>query len=170
MSATLSAPTIADQDDFLEAVAASHALHHPWFSAPATPDDFATYLARVAQDNHYGYLVRDDATGRLAGYINASNIVLGAFRSTYLGYAAFAAGAGRGLMTAGLSLVLDDVFGRLDLHRAEANIQPGNERSIALVKRLGFRLEGFSPDYLFIDGAWRDHQRFAITSDMWANR
>lgn len=170
MSVTLNPPTLADQDEFLGAVAASRALHDPWFSAPATAEDFGAYLDRVAQDNHYGYLVRDGDTGRLGGYINASNIVRGAFRSTYLGYAAFAAGAGRGLMTAGLSLVLDDVFGRLDLHRAEANIQPGNERSIALVKRLGFRLEGFSPDYLFIDGAWRDHQRFAITSDMWANR
>ena len=66
-------------------------------------------------------------------------------------------------MREGLALLLKHAFGPLGLHRVEANIQPGNTASIALVKGAGFRLEGFSPRYLKVAGRWRDHERWAIT-------
>jgi ribosomal-protein-alanine N-acetyltransferase len=69
-------------------------------------------------------------------------------------------------MGEGLGLVLRYAFGPMGLHRLEANIQPGNEASIGLVRGAGFRLEGFSPDFLHIDGAWRDHERWAVTTEM----
>lgn len=70
-------------------------------------------------------------------------------------------------MTEGLALVLKQAFNELGFHRLEANIQPGNLASASLVSRLGFRKDGFLPRYLFIDGAWRDHDRWAILSDEW---
>ena len=43
-------------------------------------------------------------------------------------------------------------FGTLKLHRVQANYQPENERSAALLKRLGFQIEGHARDYLFLNG------------------
>jgi ribosomal-protein-alanine N-acetyltransferase len=68
-------------------------------------------------------------------------------------------------MTAAMILLLRHAFRSLKLHRLEANIQPGNTASVALVKRCGFRKEGFSPRYLKVGGRWRDHERWAITRE-----
>ena len=59
-------------------------------------------------------------------------------------------------------------FEQLRLHRLDAQIQPGNHASLRLVRRLGFRNEAIHPSCcsLFFYSAWRDHERWAITSDM----
>jgi ribosomal-protein-alanine N-acetyltransferase len=103
----------------------------------------------------------------LTGVVNVSEVVRGPFRSAYLGYFAFAPHQGCGYMSAGLAAVVKEAFRVLKLHRLEANIQPGNTASIALVKRLGFRKEGYSERYLKIGGRWRDHERWAITVERW---
>ena len=99
------------------------------------------------------------------GVVNLSAIVAGMFQSAYLAYYGMVALAGHGLMTEVVQLATAHAFGVLGLHRLEANIQPGNSCSIALVKQLGFRLEGFSPRYLRIGGEWRDHERWALLAD-----
>lgn len=69
-----------------------------------------------------------------------------------------------------MALLQKEAFTRLRLHRLEANIQPGNVASIALAKRCGFRYEGFSARYLKVGGRWRDHERWAITKELWLAR
>jgi ribosomal-protein-alanine N-acetyltransferase len=113
-------------------------------------------------------LVCRRSDGAIAGVVSVNEIVRGAFQSAYLGYYAFAPLAGRGLMTEGLALVLRHAFRQLGLHRVEANIQPGNRASRVLVRRLGFRREGFSPRYLKIYGRWRDHERWALLREAWS--
>jgi [ribosomal protein S5]-alanine N-acetyltransferase len=167
MTIALSEPSTADGDDFIAAVRASVALHHPWIDPPDTPERFAAYLERAARPDQVAYLIRHQPCGGLVGFVNVNNIVRGALHSGYLGYAAFATHAGQGLMTEGLRAVVDDLFTSLGLHRVEANIQPANDRSRDLVRRLGFAQEGFSPRYLWVDGDWRDHERWAVLSDVW---
>ncbi|WP_299538275.1 GNAT family N-acetyltransferase [uncultured Streptomyces sp.] len=156
-----------DEAEFTARVRESRALHRPWLFPPEDAAGYAAQLARFRDDPaREGFLVCERAAGgALAGFVHINNIVAGAFRCGALGYGAFAHAAGRGLMGEALRLVVRHAFGPLGLHRLEANIQPGNAPSIALVRRAGFRLEGFSPDFLHIDGAWRDHERWAITAE-----
>ena len=116
----------------------------------------------MARPGNHAFLICRRDSGSLAGVINVNNIVLGLFRSGYLGYYAFAGHERQGLMREGLQAVIRHAFKSLKLHRLEANIQPGNAASIALVKSCGFAIEGYSPRYLKIGGRWRDHERWAI--------
>ena len=117
---------------------------------------------------HVGLVAREAASGQVVGVVNLMEIVANPFyQGAYLGYHGMAALAGRGLMTEAVRLAAACAFGELGLHRLEANIQPGNARSIALAKRSGFELEGFSPRYLKIGGRWRDHERWAIRVESW---
>ncbi|HEX3871471.1 MAG TPA: GNAT family N-acetyltransferase [Pirellulales bacterium] len=166
----LATPTAEGENEFLDAVFGSEALHHPWVFPPRTHEQYLGYLERIKIGRTISNLVRLTAGNQLAGVINLSEPVMGIFQSAYLGFYAFAGCERQGLMTEGLALVLDRAFNELGFHRLEANIQPANAASAALVRRLGFRNEGFSPKYLFIDGAWRDHDRWAILSDEWPAR
>jgi [ribosomal protein S5]-alanine N-acetyltransferase len=161
---TVAPPTPGDREEVLAAVAASRDLHHPWVSPPADVGAFDTWVSGIGE-RRQSWLLRDG--DRLVGVVNANEIVRRALQSTYLGYYGFAGGIGGGRMTRGLGLVLNILFDDIGLHRAEANLQPDNPASRALVRRLGFRLEGFSPAYLRVNGAWRDHERWAILAPEW---
>ncbi|MBT2469513.1 GNAT family N-acetyltransferase [Streptomyces sp. ISL-66] len=161
----------ADGPEFPARVRESRELHRPWLFPPATIEEYEPYAARLAEEagaDRAGFLVCELGSGAIAGFVNVNNIVRGAFRCGALGYGAFAHAAGRGLLGEGLDLAIGRAFDAdgLDLHRLEANIQPGNTTSIALVRGRGFRLEGLSPDFLHVDGAWRNHERWAITAEM----
>lgn len=166
----LRSPTPADRDEFLAAMRASRKLHRPWLQSPVTREAYDRLLVRVQDERYDPLLVCLRAGGAIVGYINVSEIVRGNFQSAYLGYGAVAAYAGHGYMSEGLELVLDRAFTDLRLHRLEANIQPGNAASIALVERAGFVREGFAERYLKIGGRWRDHEHWAIRAEQWRGR
>jgi len=164
------APAPADEAEFLAAMRASEEAHHPWNYPPTTDEGFARMLARARDEQFESLLVCRAQDGAIVGYFNISNIIRGAFQSAFLGYGGVARHAGRGYMTEGLELVLAHAFGPLALHRLEANIQPANVRSIALVRRCGFVHEGFAANYLKIGGQWRDHEHYAIRAELWRAR
>jgi ribosomal-protein-alanine N-acetyltransferase len=102
-------------------------------------------------------LERGRREGPLIGDLAFTNIVRGPFQACHLGYKLDHEQVGRGLMKEALGAALDYAFGTLKLHRVMANYQPSNERSGKLLRRLGFTVEGYARDYLFLNGGWRDH-------------
>jgi ribosomal-protein-alanine N-acetyltransferase len=158
------APAPGDLRAFVDAAKASAKLHGAWVAAPSTPQQFRDWLKSVATPRKQAFLVCRKDDGAIAGVINVSEFVRGNFRSAYLGYYAFAGLQRQGLMAEGMRSLVRHAFTKMKLHRLEANIQPGNKASIALVRSCGFAKEGLSPKYLKIGGQWRDHERWAIVA------
>jgi ribosomal-protein-alanine N-acetyltransferase len=168
-------PHPRDAAAFVAGARLSDRLHRGWVQAPTTKAAFAAYLRHFAGSksrnpssaSHIGVVVCKIDDDALIGVFNFSEIVRGAFESSYLGYYAFAPHAGHGYMSEGLGLVLALAFGPLKLHRVEANVQPTNRPSVSLVRRSGFTREGFSRRYVKIAGRWRDHERWAMLAEDW---
>lgn len=154
----------ADAPALIAANAASQSHHLPWVKSFTDQAGFDAWFGRSVTGPNVSLIARAD-DGGIVGVINISEIAMGAFQSAYLGYYGMIQYAGQGLMSEALRQAIAFAFDDLGLHRLETNIQPGNVASIALVKRLGFRQEGFSERYLKIGGQWRDHERWALLSD-----
>jgi ribosomal-protein-alanine N-acetyltransferase len=120
-------------------------------------------LAENQQDFRDGHSMRLILTRRespdeqVVGSINFTQFVRGAMMACQLGYSIDEDVQGRGLMAEALRVAMAHVFAELGLHRIMASYIPTNERSGRLLRSLGFQVEGYARDYLFIDGAWRDH-------------
>jgi ribosomal-protein-alanine N-acetyltransferase len=146
----------------------------PWESSPPGP------WAEMNSVRAYGYVYQDmkragrrgDSMpfavcldGQLVGHLNLGNIVRRAFGSAYAGYWVDARVAGRGVIPTALALAVDHAFGAGGLHRIEVNIRPENVPSRRVVEKLGFREEAYHQRYMHIDGGWRDHLGYALTSE-----
>ena len=163
--------TLDDGTVFQSVRRANAAWLEPWDATSPDPDapsrSFAELVAQYDADAAAGralpFVVEVD--GRLVGQLSIGSIVLGSFRSCYVGYWVSRAVAGRMVIPTALALAGDHVLGPLGLHRIEVNIRPENTASLAVVRKLGFREEGLRPHYLHIAGAWRDHLSFALTQE-----
>jgi [ribosomal protein S5]-alanine N-acetyltransferase len=171
-------PRASDLRAIVGAVVASRRLHGQWVQAPSTAARFGAYLKRFAGPKsrlmnaatHVGLFACRNGDDVPVGVFNFSDIVRGAFQSTYLGYYALEPFAGQGYMAEGLALAIEVAFRKLRLHRIEVNIQPTNTRSSAFVRNAGFTQEGFSRRYIKIAGRWRDHERWTLLVEDWRAR
>ena len=119
------------------------------------------YMRDIADDQAYPFFIFNADQRTLMGALTLSNVRRGVAQTATLGYWIGAAHARRGHMTDAVITLLPFAFEHLGLHRVEAGCVPGNEASIALLRRAGFHQEGLARGYLKINGAWRDHLLFA---------
>lgn len=137
-----------------------------------SPDGSGVYASFAQIVRHQNRLARDgraiplaiDYRGRLVGQIGLSCILWGSMRSGSIGYWVDEAVAGRGIVPTAVAMLTDHALLTAGLHRIEINIRPENTASLRVVQKLGFRDEGMRYRFLHIDGDWRDHRGFAITT------
>lgn len=160
-------PANDDAEEFVTRVADSADHLRPFVQAAETTGAYRQWLTRGDRLDTEQYLVcrRDDDA--IVGFVNLNTIIRGSLQQAFAGWASFVPHAGAGHLTDGVAMALSVAFTQLRLHRIEANIQPANEASRRLAIRTGFRLEGYSPDYLKVGGRWRDHERWAVLEPEW---
>lgn len=157
--------TCTDARELIAANFVNREFHAPWSSPFTDEAGFEDWFSRLQPGRNVSLVARVSTTNEIVGVINITEIVMGAFQSAYLGYYGTAQFARQGLMTKALALAVRYGFEELGLHRLEANIQPENTASVALVKKLHFTKEGFSGAYLRVNGTWRDHERWAFINE-----
>lgn len=166
-------PTRADRSEYLSLLRDSAEFHERF--APPDPNDpdpygpsaFDRFLRGARSQRLRRLLVCRREDRAIVGRVTLGEICRGFFQSAYMGYWVGGRFARRGYMSDAIPLVVRHAFTDLGLHRVEANIQPDNLASIALIRKCGFRREGFSPRYLKIGGGWCDHERWALTIEDW---
>lgn len=165
----LRSPASKDFEAFAQVLRDSEEFHRPW--TPTLPKGVDPYgeaaFSELVRTNGMVHrrerlLVCRSSDQRIMGIANLSEIVRGSFQSCFLGYWIGSEFANQGYMGEAMPQIVDVAFGRLKLHRIEANIRPENEASVRLVRSAGFQKEGYSPRYLRIAGEWCDHERWAI--------
>lgn len=104
-------------------------------------------------------------TSKVIGILNFSQIIMGPFKSCYLGYSLLKAYCKQGFMSEAVEKGIEIIFEEYGLHRIEANVMPSNEASIQLLKKKGFQYEGVARRYLCINGQWEDHAHYTLLNE-----
>lgn len=170
---TLRAPRSADYAEWSNLRRESRDFLEPWEPSWARGElersAFRERLSRYAAERRDGsghvYFIFLQSSGELTGGITLGHIKRGVAQSGVIGYWMGQRFAGKGYMSESVDVVKRHAFGPLALHRVEAACIPENERSVRLLKKAGFELEGHLRSYLKINGSWRDHLLFSCIED-----
>ena len=129
------------------------------------PTNFRAMVRKMGREAREGRTLPWAITfeGQLVGQLTVGGITLGSLRACYIGYWIDEGHAGRGITPTAVALACDYCTSELGLHRVEVNIRPENTASRRVVEKLGLREEGLRPQYLHIDGQWRDHIAYSVT-------
>jgi len=165
----LRAPQMRDFPAWRDLRATSRAFLTPW--EPIWPEDdlsrgayrrrMRRYTRDMLADEAYPLLVFRTADDALLGGLTLSNVRRGVCQAASLGYWMGAPFAGQGYMRAAVTALLPVAHEVLHLHRVEAACMPSNQPSIRLLEACGFLREGYSREYLCINGVWEDHLIYA---------
>ncbi|MFI2103137.1 GNAT family N-acetyltransferase [Isoptericola sp. NPDC019693] len=160
-----------DGPEWLRLRSANASWLEPWEATspgerPAA-STFGDYLRALSAQARAGTTLpfAVELDGALVGQLTVSQIAYGSLCSASVGYWVSREVAGRGVIPTAVAMAGDYCLAVLGLHRIEINIRPENAPSLRVVAKLGFRDEGVRERYLHIQGTWRDHRTFALTTE-----
>ena len=113
----------------------------------------------------FTFAVELKETGALTGHIALDTKANE--KQAEIGFTFARAFHGKGLAFEATSAVLGYIFMQLELHRVVAITDCENERSIALLERLGMRREGHFIKNVWFKGKWGDEYSYAILREEW---
>ena len=102
---------------------------------------------------------------KVIGRVSFFNLAYGGMMSCATGYHVDKDYTGQGIISEALRGAIAFMFDEYKMHRIEAFILPENEKSLNVVKRLGFTEEGRRAAYMHINGEYRDHVAFYVLND-----
>ena len=98
---------------------------------------------------------------KFIGYAGIWRIDRDHFRGE-IGYSLFPKYQRNGFMTEALTSILKTAFDKINLHTIEANVDPQNKKSAELLKKLGFKQEGYLKENYYLDGKFYDTILFSL--------
>ncbi|MCF6344798.1 MAG: GNAT family N-acetyltransferase [Devosiaceae bacterium] len=121
--------------------------------------------AKTKTEFQFFIFLQNKGIKTLVGAISLSNIRYNAARHVTLGYWVSEEESNKGIISKSVKLILPFIFNSLQLVRVHAACLPHNIASRKLLEKNGFEEEGYSKDYLQINGIWQDHVLYALTRE-----
>jgi RimJ/RimL family protein N-acetyltransferase len=137
---------------------------------PATPDEAKSFirnqlgLTKPTPGVWFQRAIRRIDDGSLIGDLG---ICLSSHRQAEFGITLAPTAQGQGYAREALGGLFRALFGRLDIHRVHASVDPRNARSMALLAAVGMRQEAHFRESLWFRGEWVDDVVFAMLSREW---
>lgn len=117
--------------------------------------DFIDYVIskyKSAEYTDWALVYRD--TGKMIGTAGFTKVDE-ENRVAEIGYVLNPTYWGRGIATEAAAAVIKFAFETLNMHRVEAKFMFGNDASLAVMKKLGMKFEGYQRDLLYVKGKYR---------------
>ena len=136
----------------------------------ATEETLRAKLGQTRLDEHGQWLVlavEERSTGTVIGEVL---LKWASDRQGELGFAFGRDHHGQGYAAEAARAILGLAFDDLGFHRMTAVVVEGNDASVRLLDRLGFRQEARHVDGALFKGAWVTSLVFALLGDEWAGR
>jgi RimJ/RimL family protein N-acetyltransferase len=109
----------------------------------------------------YAYAIAERQTGAFVGQIELFSINW-VERTAALGYCIARSQWNQGYATEAAHRLCELAFHRLRLRRLDAVVGEGNDASVAILRKLGFRAEGSARKAAWLQGRWRDADKFGL--------